>query len=242
MAGKGASGKTTLLNALIDEIPKDKSGLVIQENEELFSHKHPDLMFQHIVTNKGESKVNYSLKELTINALLVDLDYIIIGEIKGGEALYFLNAAFTGHLGLCTLHGNSATHALDKLADYVKYESDYSKQEIIKMLSCVKTVVFMKNFGVNQIAEIDGWDEVNERLNMNVVYQAKPKDGVVEEEEALDKELLKIPENLVPENVVNGVSVYKEEFSDDDDDLDDYGDDLLELYEGMVDLEETEVM
>lgn len=44
-SGKGASGKTTLMNALLDCIPKNRSGLVIQENEELFSNIHPDLMF-----------------------------------------------------------------------------------------------------------------------------------------------------------------------------------------------------
>lgn len=63
--GKGASGKTTVMNALLDEIPFDKSGLVIQENEELFSKVHPDLMFEHIITNSGESKVQYTLPRLS---------------------------------------------------------------------------------------------------------------------------------------------------------------------------------
>ena len=90
--GKGASGKTTMMNFLIDKIPHSYSGLVIQENEELFSD-HPDLMFQHTVMNRGEGKIQYDLKDLARNGLLVDLDYFIIGEIKGGEALYMLNEA-----------------------------------------------------------------------------------------------------------------------------------------------------
>lgn len=154
IAGKGASGKTTLLNALLDEIPRDKSVLVIQENEELFSKVHPDMMFQHIMEQKGESKINYGLKELSINALLIDLDYIVIGEIKGGEALYFLNAAYTGHLGLATVHGQDGEAALYKLADYVKYEVDYSQEEIKKMLGCISTVCYMKNFKLHTITEV----------------------------------------------------------------------------------------
>ncbi len=155
IAGKGASGKTTLLNALLDEIPKDKSVLVIQENEELFTKKHPDMMFQHVLEQKGESKICYGLKELSINALLVDLDYIVIGEIKGGEALYFLNAAYTGHLGIATVHGQSGEAALYKLADYVKYESDYRQDEIKKMLACIATVCYMKDFKLQSLTEVE---------------------------------------------------------------------------------------
>ncbi|MCD8067674.1 MAG: Flp pilus assembly complex ATPase component TadA [Lachnospiraceae bacterium] len=162
IAGKGASGKTTLLNALLDEIPRDKSVLVVQENEELFSKVHPDMMFQHVLEQRGESKVRYGLKELSINALLLDLDYIVIGEIKGGEALYFLNAAYTGHLGLATVHGQNGEAALYKLADYVKYEADYSQEEIRKMLGCISVVCYMRDFKLWTITEV----KLDEKRNL----------------------------------------------------------------------------
>lgn len=154
--GKGASGKTTLMNVLLDYIPHDKSGLVIQENEELFSNTHPDMMFQHIVQTHGEGKIQYDLKDLGRNGLLTDLDYFIIGEIKGGEALYLLNAAYTGHRCWASVHGMSSTEAFNKLADYVKYESDYSLSDIKKMLVSIKTIVYMKDFKVCEIAEVKG--------------------------------------------------------------------------------------
>lgn len=175
IAGKGASGKTTLLNALLDEIPRDKSVLVVQENEELFSKVHPDMMFQHILEQKGESKVGYGLKELSINALLIDLDYIVIGEIKGGEALYFLNAAYTGHLGLATIHGQDGVAALYKLADYVKYESDYSQEEIKKMLGCITTVCYMKDFKLDTITEVKVDQKGN--LTTRTVYEREAEYG-----------------------------------------------------------------
>lgn len=157
--GKGASGKTTIMNALIDEIPHSESGLVIQENEELFTNTHPDMMFQHVVLTNGEGKIQYTLKDLAINGLLVDLDYFIIGEIKGSEALYFFNASYTGHRCWATVHGNSANEALNKLADYIKYESSYTTQDILKMLTNISCVVFMENYKVKEISEIWGWDK-----------------------------------------------------------------------------------
>ena len=162
--GKGASGKTTIMNAMLEQIPHDKSCLVIQENEELFTDKHPEMMFQHIVTSRGEAKIQYSLSDLARNGLLIDLDYFVIGEIKGGEALYFLNAAYTGHKCWASVHGVNSTEAMDKLADYIKYESDYSKADALRMLRGIKYVVFMKDFKVAEISEVVGWDDEKEDL------------------------------------------------------------------------------
>ena len=72
ICGKGASGKTTLLNVLLDCIDYGRSGLVIQESEEIFSNKHPDFMFQHITSSKN-GRPAYGLKEEATNGLLTDL-------------------------------------------------------------------------------------------------------------------------------------------------------------------------
>lgn len=152
--GKGASGKTTLMNVLLEYIPHEYSGLVIQENEELFTDTHPDMMFQHIVSTHGEGKIQYDLKDLGRNGLLTDIDYFIIGEIKGGEALYLLNAGYTGHRCWASVHGMNSTEAINKLADYVRYESDYAFSDILNMLKCMKTVVFLKDFKVEEISEV----------------------------------------------------------------------------------------
>lgn len=171
--GKGGSGKTTLMNALLEQIPHDKSGLVIQENEELFSHTHPDLMFQHIVENRGEGKITYTLQDLARNGLLVDLDYFLIGEIKGGEALYMLNASYTGHRCWASVHGNSSEEAIDKLVDYIKYASDYSKEDATRMLATMQTIVYLKDFHVVEISEVVGYDESSHRL----LYNTKKEDA-----------------------------------------------------------------
>ena len=168
--GKGASGKTTLMNCLLDQIPFDKSGLIIQESEELFSDVHPHLMFEHITTNSPNPEMRYELQDLARNGLLTDLDYFIISEVKGAEAKYFINAADTGHRCWCSVHAPSALDAIDKLADYVTYESKYSKTEASFMLKDLGTVIFMKDFQVCEIAELSGWDKERETLKYTPVY------------------------------------------------------------------------
>ena len=170
ICGKNGSGKTYLLNALLDEIPAKESVMVVQENEELFSDVHPEMMFQHIAVRKGDKKINFSLKELVINSLLVDIDHIVIGEIKGEEALYFITAALSGCNGMTTIHSVDAAGALDKLADYCKWASDYSREEILKMLSCVKTVVYIHDFQITEVVENHGWDEERKQNRLEVVY------------------------------------------------------------------------
>jgi len=173
--GKGASGKTTLMNTLIEEIPHDKSGLFIQENEELFTLPksrggHPDMMFEHIVSNKGEGKINYDLSTLTRAGLLQDLDYIGIGEIKGEEAADFMKASYTGQQCWATVHGKNSTEAIYKLADYIKQAVHYEFDECLRMLTGIETVVFLKNFKVEEISSVKGFDEKTKTLIIERVF------------------------------------------------------------------------
>jgi pilus assembly protein CpaF len=169
--GKGASGKTTLMNALIDEIPHDKSCLVIQEAEELFTDKHPDIIFQKVKFAKGDGKIEYTLRDLSINGLLMDLDYFIIGEIKGAEAYDMANALYTGHSGIASVHGSSAEEAVNKIVHYMKYVSDMKKGELLEMLSNIDIMIFMKDFKVMEITEVTGFNYNTQELEFNKVFQ-----------------------------------------------------------------------
>ena len=172
--GQGGSGKSTLTNTLIEHIPHSNSGLIIQENFELFSDTHPEMMEQNLMTdeemNSGDNSLSYDLKALAINGLLLDLDYYIIGEIKGGEALYFLNAWYTGHRCLTTLHSDTALHALDKLVDYAMYESRYTKGELLRMVSDRATIIYMKGFKVYEVVEAAGWDEKTGNIRYRKIF------------------------------------------------------------------------
>lgn len=72
------------------------------------------MMFMHSLSNTDESKAKYDLKNISIAGLTMDVDFFIIGEIKGEEARYLLNAAYTGQLCAATIHAPSAPKAIDK--------------------------------------------------------------------------------------------------------------------------------
>ncbi len=170
VCGANSSGKTTILNALKEKIPTNKSVLVLQQAEELSTKNHPDMIFLHSVEGNGESDSRYDLKDLSIAGLTMDIDYFIIGETKGAEAAYVLNASYTGHTCATTIHAYSSQSALDKLVDYAKYTSDYSKAELLAMLSNFKTVVFMKDYKVEEISEVLGFNEDRMKLDYDKVF------------------------------------------------------------------------
>lgn len=173
ICGKSGAGKSYLLNALKEEaVSRDSSCLVIQENEELTTKTHPEMIFMHPVLNRGESKVTYTLDEISTAALLMDFDYFIIGEVKGAEAFDLLNASYTGHICFATCHGESAEQALDKVAvNAQKKNEKLSKSELMQMLTSFKTVVFMKDFKVAGIAEVTGWQEEQQKISYRSILQ-----------------------------------------------------------------------
>lgn len=165
ICGGNSSGKTTLLNALKETLPDNMAVLVTQQADELTTMFHPDMMFLHSLPQTAESQVSYDLKHISIAGLTMDVDFFIIGEVKGAEALYLLNAAYTGQLCAATIHAPSAEKAPDKLVDYAMYESRYSRDELMKMLDCFKTLVFMESYQVRQIFACGGWNAEKKDLN-----------------------------------------------------------------------------
>ena len=170
--GKGASGKTTLMNAMIAEIPHDESVMICQENAELFDLNHPDLFGCHVLTNTGDSKISYELGDLTRAALLVDLDRVIVGEVKNGsEAAGLSKASMTGHKCWTSVHGESCQMAVDKMADYISQATGYSTRDALKQLLGFEYVVHLKNFRVDEVVRIAGWNAEEESLIYETVYR-----------------------------------------------------------------------
>lgn len=170
ICGGNSSGKTTLLNALKETLPNDMAILVAQQADELTTKWHPDMMFLHSLPGSGESQVSYDLQDISIAGLTMDVDFFIIGEIKGGEAMYLLNAAYTGQLCAATIHAPAAFKAVDKLVDYAMLQSRYSQRELMKMMECFTTMIFMEGYRVCQVYENKGWDKEKEELRYVRIY------------------------------------------------------------------------
>ena len=119
VSGGTGSGKTTFLNVLSSFIPNDERIVTIEDAAEL------QLRQEHVVTLESrpaniEGKGRISIRELVGNALRMRPDRIIVGEVRGGEALDMLQAMNTGHDGsLTTLHSNSPRDTLARLETMV---------------------------------------------------------------------------------------------------------------------------
>lgn len=164
ICGGNSSGKTTLLNALKETLPDNIAILITQQADELTTRFHPDTMFLHSLPGNTESMVTYDLQHISIAGLTMDVDFFIIGEVKGAEALYLLNAAYTGQICAATIHAPSADRAPDKLVDYAMYESRYSRDELMKMMDCFQTLIFMEHYKVKEIFACNGWNAKYKKL------------------------------------------------------------------------------
>lgn len=170
ICGSTSSGKTTLLNALKETLPDSVAVLVAQQSDELTTLQHPDMMFLHSLARTGESQVNYDLKNISIAGLTMDVDFFIVGEIKGEEAMYLINAACTGQICAATIHAPEARKGIDKIVDYALYASKYNRNEYMKMMECFHTVVYMKRYKVEQIYAVKGWDAEQQEIIYEPIY------------------------------------------------------------------------
>ncbi|MCR4567795.1 MAG: Flp pilus assembly complex ATPase component TadA [Pseudobutyrivibrio sp.] len=178
ISGRGGSGKTSLLNKLLDWVPYNQSVLVSQESDELYSDSHPQMQFEHTMSlAHGEETQEYSLEDELRLGLLQDIDNFVIGEIKGAEALYvFTTALNTGARFLGTIHSNDAVSSVTRLAQCARYKSDYPMETLEEMLTSVPFVlVHMSHFSVCEILEIKDFDYDMNRLNYRKIYKKKFK-------------------------------------------------------------------
>jgi pilus assembly protein CpaF len=114
IAGGTASGKSTLLGTLADAIPDDERILLIEDTAELHIRK------PHVVSAESQTDTHHG--RITFDDVLRAIlrhhpDRIIVGEVRGPEALTLLDATNTGHRGtLATIHASSAEEAIRRLA------------------------------------------------------------------------------------------------------------------------------
>ncbi|MGH2966219.1 MAG: CpaF family protein [Solirubrobacterales bacterium] len=115
VSGGAGTGKTTLLGILSSFIPDDERLVTIEDAAELRLAK-PHVVSLEARPANVEGKGEVTVRDLVRNALRMRPDRIIVGEVRGGEALDMLQAMNTGHEGsLSTAHANSTRHLLWRL-------------------------------------------------------------------------------------------------------------------------------
>ena len=119
VTGGTGTGKTTLLNVLSGFIPEDERIVTIEDAVELQLHQKHVIRLESRPQNV-EGRGEVSIRDLVRNTLRMRPDRIIVGEVRGGEALDMLQAMNTGHEGsLTTIHANTPRDALSRLETMV---------------------------------------------------------------------------------------------------------------------------
>jgi pilus assembly protein CpaF len=139
VSGPTGSGKTTLLNALgASIVGLDERVVTVEEVPELMLDRRlPDCVALQVRGKNVEGLGEISIRDLVRNALRMRPTRIIVGEVRGAEALDMLMAMNTGHEGsLTTIHGNSPRDALDRLATLAMMAGErLAGDELMRMVS-----------------------------------------------------------------------------------------------------------
>ena len=136
VAGGTGSGKTTLLNALSCEIPLGERIVTIEDSAELRFDAHPNVVRLEARGTSIEGSGEITIRDLVKNALRMRPDRIVVGEVRGEEAVDMLNALNTGHDGsLTTLHAGSAEEAVLRLILMARFGMDLPTELIEEQIA-----------------------------------------------------------------------------------------------------------
>jgi len=143
ISGGTGSGKTTLLNVISASIPLGERIITIEDSAELRLNRKNVVSLEARPANM-EGAGEISIRQLVRNALRMRPDRIIVGEVRGGEALDMLQAMNTGHEGsLTTIHANSPQDAMSRLEAMILMSNASMTAEVIRpfIASAVQLVV-----------------------------------------------------------------------------------------------------
>ena len=178
VSGGTGSGKTTFLNALSNFIPRDERIITIEDSAEL-QIKNIDNMVRLETKNAGPDGTGaISIRDLIKSALRMRPERIVVGEVRGAEALDMLQAMNTGHDGsLSTGHANSTYDMLSRLETMVLQGADGLPLEAIRqqIASAVDIIIHLsrlrdKSRRTMEIAEVVGYDVEKRKIILNPLY------------------------------------------------------------------------
>lgn len=153
VVGGTSTGKTTLCNAIINEMSKYDNRIIILEDTQELQCSAQDAVFMRKTNNT-------TMRDLLKSTMRFRPDRIMVGEIRGGEALDLLKAWNSGHPGgICTIHANDCRGGLEKLEQYIEEVAASSQQRLIA--SAVDVVITIKKEDtrryVDSIMELRGY-------------------------------------------------------------------------------------
>jgi len=176
ISGGTGSGKTTFLNALSDFIPKDERIITIEDSAELQITGIDNLVSMETRNANASGSGSITIRELIKSSLRMRPERIIVGEVRGSEALDMLQAMNTGHDGsLSTGHANSTRDMLSRLETMVLQGTEGLPLEAIRqqIASAVDIIIHLsrlrdKSRRTMEITEVVGYE--NGEIVLNPLY------------------------------------------------------------------------
>ena len=176
ISGGTGSGKTTILNAMSDYIPQEDRVITIEDSAELQIRHVTNLVSLETRVENRDGSQEISMRDLIRASLRMRPDRIIVGEVRGGEALEMLQAMNTGHDGsLSTGHANSAKDMLSRLETMVLMAAELPlaavRSQIGSALDLMVHVGRMRDRSrkVLEITEVIGYE--NGEIRLSPIYQ-----------------------------------------------------------------------
>lgn len=166
ISGGTGSGKTTFLNALSQYIPSTDRVITIEDSAELQLQGISNLVRLETRDSKGEGTTAITIRDLIRSSLRMRPDRIIVGEVRGSEAIDMLQALNTGHDGsLSTGHANSATDMLMRLETMVLMGMELPLNAVRRQIASGVDIIVQlgrlrdKSRKVLEIVEITGYED-----------------------------------------------------------------------------------
>ncbi len=176
ISGGTGTGKTTLLNVVSSFIPTDERIITIEDAVELQLHQRHVIRLESRPANV-EGKGQIPIRELVRNSLRMRPDRIVVGEVRGGEAIDMLQAMNTGHEGsLSTLHANTPRDALARLETMVMMSGLELPAKAIReqVASALDLMVHLSRLRdgtrrITEIVEVNGME--GDTITMSTLYK-----------------------------------------------------------------------
>lgn len=195
IGGGTGSGKTTFLGALSEYIPKDERLITIEDNAELKIQGIANLVRLEAKMANMEGGASIEIRDLIRTALRMRPDRIIVGEVRGGEAVDMLQALNTGHDGsLSTAHANSSKDMLSRLETMTLMGVELPLEAIRRQIaSGVDILIHLgrmrdKTRKVLEITEVCGFEE--QEIKISPLFCWKEGEGLIQVNHLLHREKL----------------------------------------------------
>ena len=182
VSGGTGSGKTTFLNALSNFIPADERIITIEDSAELQIKSIPNLVRLETRNANAEGKGAVTIRDLIRSSLRMRPERIVVGEVRGAEALDMLQAMNTGHDGsLSTGHANSPQDMLSRLETMVLTGSSFPIEAIRQQIgSAIDIIIHLgrmsdKSRRTLEIVELVGYRDGKYQINPLFEFQREEK-------------------------------------------------------------------